>query len=342
MVKRWEVQWEGELPARPQDVWDAITQHADGYLWKIEYEPRVGGAERGLTAGGGTVTAWEPPRHFATRTRPETERDGFNELDYRLEPLGAGDRTCATRTARRSRRTTSTASSPPAASTRLLQRTPSASTRRTSPAASRSTSASTGRAASAEGGFDALRRALGLPGRRRRRRPRAPDARGAGPDRRRRRLRDRPRSSACAAPTRSSASTGATLGAGPQASRTICSPDGVDQAQSERAWSDWVAGVFETEEAGVMAQYAVLIFERVPPEELPPEVMQGHMEPARPDRRAAAAGSSRGWRSSRRRRRPRSAATSSPTGRSSRPRRRSAASTSSRPATSTTRSRSRG
>jgi uncharacterized protein YndB with AHSA1/START domain len=82
MVKAWEVRWEGELPARPQDVWDAITRHADGYLWRIEYEPRVGGAERGLTAGGGTVTAWDPPRHFATRTRPETERDGFNELDY--------------------------------------------------------------------------------------------------------------------------------------------------------------------------------------------------------------------------------------------------------------------
>ena len=70
-------------------MWDAITRHADGYLWKIEYEPWVGGAERGLTAGGGTVTAWEPLRHFATRTRPETERDGFNEIDYVLEPLGA-------------------------------------------------------------------------------------------------------------------------------------------------------------------------------------------------------------------------------------------------------------
>jgi hypothetical protein len=88
MVKEFEVRWEGELPARPEEVWEAITQHADGYLWAIDYEPWVGGAERGLTAGGGTVTAWEPPRHFATRTRPETERDGFNELDYRLEPLG--------------------------------------------------------------------------------------------------------------------------------------------------------------------------------------------------------------------------------------------------------------
>jgi uncharacterized protein YndB with AHSA1/START domain len=90
MGQEFEVRWEGELPASPQDVWDAFTKHADGYLWKIDYEPWVGGAERGLTAGGGTVTAWDPPRHFATRTRPETERDGFNELDYLLEPRGAG------------------------------------------------------------------------------------------------------------------------------------------------------------------------------------------------------------------------------------------------------------
>jgi len=89
MVKQFEVRWEGELPASPQAVWDAITQHADGYLWNIEYEPWVGGAERGLTANGGTVTAWDPARHFATRTRPGTERDGLNELDYRLEPLGS-------------------------------------------------------------------------------------------------------------------------------------------------------------------------------------------------------------------------------------------------------------
>jgi hypothetical protein len=88
MVKELEVRWEGELPARAQDVWDAITVHADGYLWKVEYEPWVGGAERGLTAGGGTVTAWDPPRRFATRTRPETERDGRNELTYELEDRG--------------------------------------------------------------------------------------------------------------------------------------------------------------------------------------------------------------------------------------------------------------
>ena len=143
MVREWEVRWEGELPARPQDVWDAITQHADGYLWKIEYEPRVGGAERGLTAGGGTVTAWDPPHHFATRTRPETERDGFNELDYVLEPLGAVTYL----------RYTHRCEVPAEDFDRQLDAcrqhttfpsTPWASTRATSRGASRSTSASTG------------------------------------------------------------------------------------------------------------------------------------------------------------------------------------------------------
>jgi hypothetical protein len=89
-MKEFEVRWEGELPATPQQVWDAFTIHTAGWCWEIEYEPRAGGAERGLTSGGGTVTIWEPPRHFTTRTRPEAERDGFNQLDYVLEPRGEG------------------------------------------------------------------------------------------------------------------------------------------------------------------------------------------------------------------------------------------------------------
>jgi hypothetical protein len=44
MAKEFEVRWEGELPAAPQQVWDAVTLHADGWLWKIEYEPWVGAA----------------------------------------------------------------------------------------------------------------------------------------------------------------------------------------------------------------------------------------------------------------------------------------------------------
>ena len=86
MRKDFEVRWEGELPGVPLHVWDAITMRSDGYLWPIAYEPWVGGAETGLT-GGGAVTRWEPSRHFTTRAE---DGDGFNELDYILEPRGAG------------------------------------------------------------------------------------------------------------------------------------------------------------------------------------------------------------------------------------------------------------
>jgi uncharacterized protein YndB with AHSA1/START domain len=85
MNKKFEVKWEGELPAAPEAVWDALTKHSDGYLWKIEYEPRVGGAERGLTDGGGTVTVWDPPHHFVTLAD-----NGENQLDYVFEPTATG------------------------------------------------------------------------------------------------------------------------------------------------------------------------------------------------------------------------------------------------------------
>jgi uncharacterized protein YndB with AHSA1/START domain len=83
-----EVRWEGLLPGDPKQVWDAFTVHAAGWIWEIAYEPRLGGAERGLTSGGGTVTAWDPPHHFQTRAeRPDGWR---NQLDYALEPRGDG------------------------------------------------------------------------------------------------------------------------------------------------------------------------------------------------------------------------------------------------------------
>ena len=168
MNKLWEVTWEGELPASPQAVWDTFTRHADSYLWPIEYEPRVGGAERGLTQGGGTVTVWEPHRHFATRTRPEHERDGLNEIDT-SSSRWARSPTCATRTGPRSPRPSTTCSSRCAARTR-----PSTSTRSGQAACylprptGRVRERRRGRAASFAEVVRAARRARG----RRRRRPR--------------------------------------------------------------------------------------------------------------------------------------------------------------------------
>lgn len=88
MGTQFEVRWERELPASPEVVWDAFTVHSAGWLWHIEFEPKVGGAERGLTPGGGTVTVWDPARRFTTRSL--ADGDGFNELGYVLEPRGRG------------------------------------------------------------------------------------------------------------------------------------------------------------------------------------------------------------------------------------------------------------
>ena len=79
-IKTWEVRWEGDLPGTPEQIWDAFTRHTGAYLWPVTYEPRVGGAERGLNSEGGTVTAWEPQRHFRTEARGQ-----HNILDYTLD-----------------------------------------------------------------------------------------------------------------------------------------------------------------------------------------------------------------------------------------------------------------
>jgi hypothetical protein len=88
MAKEFEVRWEGELPGSPREVWDAITVHTAGWLWQIDYEPWLGGSERGLASAGGTVTVWDPSRHFTTRI--EFDDGAFNQLDYIIEPRGTG------------------------------------------------------------------------------------------------------------------------------------------------------------------------------------------------------------------------------------------------------------
>jgi hypothetical protein len=49
MAREFEVTWEGEMPATPQEVREAFTKHTRGRLWEIAYEPRVCGAEPGRT-----------------------------------------------------------------------------------------------------------------------------------------------------------------------------------------------------------------------------------------------------------------------------------------------------
>lgn len=90
MGQRFEVTWADEVGATPGAVWDAITRHCDGWLWPIGYEPRLGGAEVGLTPDGGTVTDWVPERHFSTTGPME---GGTNRVEYRLTPSADGTRT---------------------------------------------------------------------------------------------------------------------------------------------------------------------------------------------------------------------------------------------------------
>jgi hypothetical protein len=84
MSKEFEISREGEVHTTPEEFWDAITTGTGGWLWPMEFEPRVGGA----AAFGGTVTVWDPPNHFVTRVEGE---DGFfNQLEHVIEGRDGG------------------------------------------------------------------------------------------------------------------------------------------------------------------------------------------------------------------------------------------------------------
>ncbi|MFH9347860.1 SRPBCC domain-containing protein [Kitasatospora sp. NPDC017646] len=87
MAREFEVRREQDLPATPEQVWEAVATGAGnlGWLYPMEVEPRVGGK---ATRGDSTVVAWEPPRHFAVRA---TLDGGFsNTLSYHIEPADGG------------------------------------------------------------------------------------------------------------------------------------------------------------------------------------------------------------------------------------------------------------
>lgn len=90
MGKEFEIVREYEVDAPPEQVWEAFTTGAAGWLWPVEYEPREGGAA-GL---GGVVTAWDPPRRLASRQEDADGIDGMpqtlNELETLIEPREGG------------------------------------------------------------------------------------------------------------------------------------------------------------------------------------------------------------------------------------------------------------
>jgi uncharacterized protein YndB with AHSA1/START domain len=89
MTQTFELTWEGDLAGTPEQVWDAVTVHTGGWLWPVTYEPRLGGSARGMGQDG-TVTAWDPPRHFGTES---PDRGGVNALDCVLTAIDGGSAT---------------------------------------------------------------------------------------------------------------------------------------------------------------------------------------------------------------------------------------------------------
>lgn len=95
MSHEFQLHKEIDLPATPEEVWEAIATGPGIDSWfmgRSEVEPRRGGRAR-LAMGGqtteSTVTAWEPGRRFAFRTDTGGE-GGFMAFEYLIEGRDQG------------------------------------------------------------------------------------------------------------------------------------------------------------------------------------------------------------------------------------------------------------
>jgi uncharacterized protein YndB with AHSA1/START domain len=77
MPREFEIRREVELPATPEQVWEAIATGPGNAAWLFPAEVEPG--EGGTGIGGSGVTVWDPPRHFATRAEGEGGR--FNAVE---------------------------------------------------------------------------------------------------------------------------------------------------------------------------------------------------------------------------------------------------------------------
>lgn len=87
MPQELEIRRENELPATPEQVWEAVATGPGnlGWLFPMEIEPREGGT---VSRGPSTVTVWDPPRRFACGNEHE---DGFSSaLDYLIDARDGG------------------------------------------------------------------------------------------------------------------------------------------------------------------------------------------------------------------------------------------------------------
>jgi uncharacterized protein YndB with AHSA1/START domain len=100
MPREFELRKEITLQATPEQVWEAIATGPgiDGwFMGRNQVEPREGGRSK-MTVGSytseGTVTAWEPPRRFASHDG-EPGAEGFMAFEWLIE--GRDDGTCVLR-----------------------------------------------------------------------------------------------------------------------------------------------------------------------------------------------------------------------------------------------------
>jgi uncharacterized protein YndB with AHSA1/START domain len=90
MAHPFELTHEIEVDATPEEVWQAIATGPGVDAWFMgvnEIEPREGGATRMMFRGeseDATITAWEPPTRFASRTM-EGEDGAVHAFEYLVE-----------------------------------------------------------------------------------------------------------------------------------------------------------------------------------------------------------------------------------------------------------------
>ncbi|WP_329247331.1 SRPBCC domain-containing protein [Streptomyces sp. NBC_01478] len=88
MSKEFEIVYEFEVAATPQQVWDAVTSGTGGWLWPMEFD-----GEKRVGPFGSTLTTFDPPHRITART----EDVGFptqslNQIDETIEPRDDGRR----------------------------------------------------------------------------------------------------------------------------------------------------------------------------------------------------------------------------------------------------------
>ncbi|HEY1277391.1 MAG TPA: SRPBCC domain-containing protein [Thermoleophilaceae bacterium] len=86
MPKEFEIRREVELPAAPEDVWEAIATGAGHAAWLFPNE--IGSGEGTQNPDGSVITAWDPPHRFEVRV--ESDEGTLNALEFIIEGREGG------------------------------------------------------------------------------------------------------------------------------------------------------------------------------------------------------------------------------------------------------------